>query len=368
MKEGPPLQRQPETKASSSQGSPWEAVQRAYEDFERRAHAGLDASRMRAGDVLRPAIEAVVAVPRAVSVVLRTALDSSTKRVEDAAKRVETASQQAQQQAEALQRTWESGRQAAETQRKADAATAEADRAKAKREAIEAVRAGWKEVAAVEGRTRYLKAFAMTAPAAVLMFALGMATENWRGSAATTRDAAEKLTRLSEAANSASQELTSTRTALAEASKEMQEAVATAATGLNVLRALGTLPATELETAQKIIAEMAAAARPNGASPYLQVLRETMAIAPARRRDALEFAQIEDPGLRANILEMAKWAAAREFKGWFPGEAPYKGCLANGPNLPTDRNTVLRTCLVRLPDGWTAQPDTGLRQFYRNGG
>lgn len=254
------------------------------------------------------------------------------------------------------ERAAEAKRAAAEAQRKADATAAEADRARTKREAQEAVRAGFKEIVAVERQTRYLRAFGLAVPAAALMFGLGMAAEHWRGSAAATRDAANNLAELQRVAGEAS-------LAFAQSARDMQDAVGAAGSGLAVLRAVGNLPPAEMEAAQAIIGELGSADG-RRRTTAIAAVRDAMSIPPERRRDAVEFARIEDPATRANFIEMAKMADARR-GAWWTGETPYAGCLVNGPVLPTNRGAPQPTCLVALPLGWQVKSDANLRNFYR---
>ena len=59
-------------------------------------------------------------------------------------------------------------------------------------------------------------------------------------------------------------------------------------------------------------------------------------------------------------MHVIRLAEGRTRTPWWPGEGVYPGCVTNGPALVAQGGSVVRTCLVQLPDTWTA-PDSYLR-------
>jgi hypothetical protein len=325
---------------------------------------------MRAGDVLRPAIETVVAVPSVVSAILKVITEAVAKRIEDAAAKAESAARRCEEEGRRLQRTWDAAQAAFEAQYRAETARADAENAKARREAMETIHAGFAEVVAVDRRARYLRAFGLAAPALALVFALGMLTEHWRGAASETTAAAEQLDSLRRSAAMASIALQAERDKLAQAATDIQTTIREAGTGLQFLRVLGTLPEAERAALNGIVEELAASRRGNGPSPQIEVLRQTLSLTADQRQHAILFARLGSPQLRNTLLGIASQAVRNGENRWW-GEVTPAGCVANGPtinlvdptnNRPTGQQVV--TCLVHLPDGLGGGADTGLRKYY----
>lgn len=260
-----------------------------------------------------------------------------------------------------------------QAQASADAARSAAERqiqadvASLRKTLAEEIRQSNSAAVAADRRVRGARAYGIAGIALVATFGLGMMTERWRGTSGATLASATSLERLQEQANATTAQLSAGQTALAQSAQQILVASAAAAPALSLLTAMGQLPQAELEAAQAVIAELSSAASTKRQTSMV-ALREAMRLTPAQRRQAIEFASIEDEGMRKNVLEIGKLAAVRGDRGWFQGETPYKGCVANGPSIPTDRTIRLQTCLVVLPQDWPTMPDSGLRRYYLNNG
>lgn len=260
--------------------------------------------------------------------------------------------------------TAEAQRQRAEEIRQAALARMQADQAAVKADLVAAVRSGGAELLRQDRKAQKWRVLGLTAlGCAALVGTAGTAGYRWGRSDAGLAATAE-LERLRAEAAAANTALAAGREQLVAAASEVRSVAAEAGAGLGILRAMGTLPQAELEATQGIVNDLAANARGLGQSPQLAALREAMAMPSGRRRDAVEFAKIEDGGLRGNLLALAQTAAARQGQPWWQGESTYKGCLANGPVLTTASGVRQPTCLVALPIGWAARPDAVLRNNY----
>ena len=333
----------PRAKAEVGSDTAWDRVQRVFVDFESRSHQALDASRMRAGDVLRPAIEAVVAVPRAVAAVLRLSIDNSTKRVEDAADKA----------AATLTGAAAEMRKAAEVQRAAAAQEFKAQEAKAYAALTDRLTATTDAAVAADRRLRGWRAYGLAGFALLGVLGAGMLIEHWRAGYYRTAEVGASITSLQQQLNAATQNVAT-----------IKQAADGAGNALAILRTVGSLPPEEYAVAQSLLAELA---KPPSArqSLTLSELKELMKLPADRRADAVRFALIDDANLRSNMTAITNQAAARNTP-WFPNDRVFRGCLASGPNLPTTAKTTIRTCLVRLPDEWPSPPDDGLRGYYRS--
>ncbi|WP_424138832.1 hypothetical protein [Roseomonas chloroacetimidivorans] len=320
----------PRSDLDTTGAAAWGGVQRIYESFEQRAHAALDASRMRAGDVLRPAVEAVVAVPRAVSAVLRASLDAAVDRIEDSTERAQRAIEDCGKQAENLHHTWETAREAAEAQRAAALASIQADHSALKRDLSQAVLEGHQTLITVTRRTNYLRAFAIAAPACLLLFGAGIAGGYWWGSkGAHALAAVNTIDQFRDAVKSAEDALRQEAGLLVRANRTSIELLANSRPAISALAGLGA--SAEAFTA----------------------------LSAEQRADALAFGRISDDNRRKNMLAIATFATGN---AWW-GDTTYSGCVANGPVVKTNEGNV-PTCLVALPSGWRAYPDTALRAHY----
>ena len=128
------------------------------------------------------------------------------------------------------------------------------------------------------------------------------------------------------------------------------------------MRTLGNLPQAEQEAMNGILEALAGSVAGTKPNPQLQAVRELMALSPAARAQAAEFAKIGDAKFRGAFLPVIRLAEGRTRTPWWSGEQVYPGCVANGPALTSNRG-VMRTCLVEVPEEWTAS-DTYLRKNH----
>lgn len=249
----------------------------------------------------------------------------------------------------------------AQAQVEAATARAEADRAAAKVEAVAAVRAGLGEMIAVDRRARYGLAVGIAGLGIAASFGLGMLTEHWRDRAAEVGDTAVKLAELRQEATLATVALSAERVQLGEAAAGMKQAVADAGAGVSVLRVLGNLPEGERAAMNGILDALAGAVAGTKPNPQLQAVRELMALSPAARAQAIDFAKIGDAKFRDGFLPVIRMAESRTRTPWWAGEQVYPGCLTSGPALTAQGGGRVATCLVQLPDAWLSATDAYLR-------
>ena len=252
-------------------------------------------------------------------------------------------------------------RRTAEAQTQAATAKADADRAAAKLEAVAAVRAGLGEVIAVDRRARYGWAAGIAGLGITAAFGLGMLTEHWRARASGVGDAASSLAELRQEATLAAISLAAERVQIGEAAAGLKQAVTDAGAGVSVLRTLGNLPDGERAAMNGILEALAGAVNGKSPNPQLQAVRELMALPPAARAQALEFAKIGDAKFRGDFLPVIRVAEGRTRTPWWPGEQVYPGCLTSGPALIAQNGSRIATCLVQLPDAWLSATDAYLR-------
>lgn len=256
----------------------------------------------------------------------------------------------------------------AEAQTQAATARAKADRAAAKVEAVAAVRAGLGEMIAVDRRTRIGWAVGIAGLTIVgtfvAAFHMGQWTQRWRDQAAEVGDAAATLAELRQQTSLTSAALSANQVELSEATAGMKQAVTDAGAGLSVLRTLGNLPQAELEAMNGILDALAGSVTGTKPNPQLQAVRELMALSPAARVQAAEFAKIGDAKFRAGFLPIVRAAEERSRGEWWSGEYVYPGCLTNGPSLKMEKGGRIATCLVQIPDSWLSASDAYLRKSY----
>lgn len=254
-------------------------------------------------------------------------------------------------------------RRTAEAQTQAATAKAEADRAAAKLEAVEAVRAGLGEVIASDRRSRVGWAIGAAGLGTALLLAAGGAVGWYARGAWAAAETADKLAELRVETVNATLSFAAEQARLRETADGMQRAVADAGAGLSVLRTLGNLPEGERAAMNGILDAVVGGVNGTKPNPQLAAVRELMALPPAARAQAAEFAKIGDARFRADFLPVVRLAEARSQGMWWEGESVYPGCLTNGPAFQFQGGGGVRTCVVQLPDAWT-QPDTFLRRHY----
>lgn len=251
--------------------------------------------------------------------------------------------------------------QAAKAQTEAAIAKAEADRAAGKLEAVEVMRAGLGEVLAVDRRARYGRTMGFAGAGVALVLGVGLLAGYGWGRASVAASAADRLAELQREATSATAALAASQAQMRDMASGMKQAVADAGAGLSVLRTIGTLPEGERAAMNSILDALAGAANGSKPNPQLQAVRELLALPPASRAQAAEFARIGDAQFRAAFLPVVRLAEEHSKGSWWAGETVYPGCVTNGPSLAIKTGGAISTCIVQLPDTWQSPTDAYLR-------